>query len=158
MVLSTKLSIFARKFQNLNKMGFFFRLFFSLLRWMLANAFIPILLPVAFVWGMEMLLDGTSDFRNIFMTLLGKGFYIFSSLTLACSLLEDYDVFQKTIKWYEVAAITTLMIAIGIMFYWMERREPGYFMRSFEVFKWMWVGLALLSSEIKLRMILNKMN
>ena len=142
----------------LKKYVFILSSLLSLLRWILANAVLPIVLPVAFIWGMEMLLDGKSNFTLIFVKLLGEGFYIFSSLTLACSLLEDYEVFQKTIKWYEVTLITVLMIATGIMFFYIERQVPGYFDKNFSIFVWMWIGLALISSEVKLRMILKKKN
>lgn len=154
-----KMYYFCKKNKKpLKKFAFIFMSLLSLMRWMLANAVLPIILPVAFIWGMEMLFDGTSDFCATFMKLLREGFYIFSSLTLACSLLEDYSVFQKTIKWYESTLITVLMIATGIMFYCMERYEPGYFYNNFDVFKWMWIGLALISSEVKLRMILKNKN
>ena len=129
----------------------------SLLLWLSANALAPIILPVFFLYAVK-LLQGEQDvsFCILFQQLLAEGFYIFSSLALACSLLEDYKVFNKTINWIEAALITSFMIAIGYIFYQVKFVNENYFMEHFNVFLMVWIPLAIVSSELKFRMILKK--
>lgn len=126
----------------------------TLLLWLLANAIIPIGLPAFFLWSVKVL-QGEKDvcFLNLFQQLLENGFYVFSSLALACSLLENLKEFNKTVHWVEASLITALILAIGFMFYQVEFVNKNYFIDNFSLFLCVWIALAAVSSEVKFRMI-----
>ena len=124
-----------------------------IMRWLLANAIFPILIPVV------VLVLGDCFFFSIFHVLdpikklLFEGFYIFSAMTLVFSLFEDFSTFQKAIKPLTAMFLMAPIFGTSIIFYASERKGLGYFEEHLSLFLIIWGLLVLYATYIKYKMI-----
>ena len=85
------------------------------LLWLLVNLLLPMFLPTLILYAYSLTTDGVG-FWTIFMELLNRGMYVFSSFTLCFSLFEDYSIAKQVIKPYHYMMMAVLLIFIIFMF------------------------------------------
>lgn len=129
---------------------------YPLLRWFLANAVFPIVIPILVLVAGDWFFADKIDIPVSAQKLLYEGFYIFSAMTLLFSLFEDYKAFQDSIKPVEAMILMIPMIGTCIIFYATERNGLTYFANHIIQFLSLWVVLALYAVFIKIKIIIYK--
>ncbi len=125
----------------------------QLFRWFLANALLPIFVPVLFLSGVEWFQNGTFPFDQIFGDLLGNGFYVFSALALIFSLLEDNPVLKMCMGYMGGAWLMLLTILSLYMFFLIQTEDSKYVENNWFQFGIVWVLSAVSALYYKKEMI-----
>lgn len=124
--------------------------------WLLVNAIIPILIPVICIWGANWLFTRvTITFWNLFKNFMSQGYYIFSALTLICSLFEDYKILKYCINPLQFIVIGILLTLTMGMFY-VHYINNLYLKNHFLQFMLVWIALVTYAIYLKYRIVLYK--
>lgn len=129
---------------------------YPLLRWFLANAVFPILIPILVLVAGDWFFADKIIVPELVQKLFYEGFYIFSAMTLMFSLFEDFKTFQEALKPLEAMILMVPMIGTCIIFYATERNGLTYFADHLIQFFSLWVALAFYATFIKTKIILYK--
>ena len=125
----------------------------QLILWFLANAILPIVVPVLCLCTASWLYDGTFPFGDDFMSLLEKGFYIFSALALIFSLFEESDKLKLCTNTYEGMIIAAAIVVTCIMFYLIETKDEQYIKNHISQFLMIWGASAFYASYVKYKLL-----
>ena len=126
----------------------------ALIRWGVANAILPIVVPILVLAGGDWLFADNINLSQSLKKLIYEGFYIFSAMTLVFSLFEDYSAFQHSIKPVAGMILMLPMMATCIIFYATEKNNGvDYFSNHLMQFFCMWGILALYATFIKYKIL-----
>lgn len=128
-------------------------MFRQLLFWFLANAILPIAIPVLCLCTASWLYDGSFPFWEDFMSLLEKGFYIFSALALIFSLFEENEKFKMCANTYEGMIIAGAILVTCVMFYLIETKDEQYIKNHITQFLIIWLASALYAGYVKYKLL-----
>lgn len=127
--------------------------FKKILAWFLVNALLPIILPVLFLSVVKWFNNGTFPFIDLFFTLIGNGFYIFSAATLIFSLYEDYNICKKCIGIIMQTCLVVMLIITLWMFYMIQQETARYVSEHQIQFYITWLMTALFAGIGKYRIV-----
>lgn len=122
------------------------------MRWLLADAILPMLVPVATLALGNAFWADRIDVLGSANKLLYEGFYIFSSMALVFSLFEDYSTFQKAISPVLAMFLMAPMFATCLIFYESQKHD-SYFVTHLWLFFGTWMSLLIYATYIKIKMI-----
>lgn len=125
----------------------------QLFMWFLANAILPILVPVICLCVASWLYDGSFPFVEDFIALLEKGFYIFSALALIFSLFEESEKFRLCANAYEGMIIAGAILVTCIMFYLIETKDDQYIKTHVGQFLIIWFASAFYAGYLKYKLL-----
>lgn len=124
--------------------------------WLLVNAVIPVLVPALCIWMFDWMFDQSKiSFWAQFMTFMAQGYYIFSALTLFCSLLEDYNMMKKCANPLGYMSIGSFLTITMIIFYYQYRNEQ-FLQNHYLQFMIIWLATVVCAIYLKYRIVLLK--
>lgn len=127
-------------------------IFLHIVRWFVANALLPMAVPVVFLAALVWLNNGTFPLAETFVGLLKGGFYIFSASALTFSLFEDYSLFKRNVGPVSVILLLILLSMTLGMFY-TQMRDAKYVEGHSVQFVAIWGISAIVSAWVKWRML-----
>ncbi len=125
----------------------------KVLIWLLVNAIVPVLVPVVCIWGTDWMFgDSTTSFWNQFMVFMAQGYYIFSALTLFCSLFEDYKFMKSCASPLGYISMGFfLAITMGMFYY--QYNNPLYLRSHYLQFFSLWLALVACAIYLKFQIV-----
>lgn len=88
----------------------------SLLLWLVVNLFLPMLLPTIILYALSTSMNNGMGFFQIFIELLNRGMYVFSSFSLTFSLFESHAIARRVIQPWQYMIICISLVFIIFMF------------------------------------------
>ncbi len=128
----------------------------KVLVWLLVNAIVPILIPVVCIWGADWFFrESTTGFWDLCKDFMFQGYYVFSALTLICSLFEDYRAMRYCVNTWHSIIIGVLMTLTMGMFY-VQYINSCYLQSHYMQFMIVWGALVLYAILIKFQIVIYK--
>lgn len=123
--------------------------------WLVANAVIPVLIPVVCIWGANWMFSFPNiTFCDLFKNFMAQGYYIFSALTLICSLFEDYKALKYCIDPLQFIVIGILLTLTMGMFY-LQYVNNQYLQSHYLQFMSVWVALVVYAIYLKYKIVIS---
>lgn len=122
--------------------------------WILANALLPLFVPVVVLLiGNELVDVDEGGIKELTEKLMMEGFYIFSSLTLFFSLFEDYDAFVKATHPVLMLILTIPIFIVCVIFYKTDHEGMDYLAKHETMFYWSWGLLIAYAAFLKYKIL-----
>lgn len=129
--------------------------FKKLIKWLVANGFLPILIPVLCLCIPCLFKSNCFPFVSNFEKLFFNGFYIFSAMSLVLSLLEDYEVLNFCTKTWENIVMVLLVLSLCYVFCLNEQDgRENYIPQHMWVYIIVWVANVVIASILKCKILL----
>ena len=120
--------------------------------WFIANALLPIAVPVLFLAGLTWFKNGTFPIWDITKSLVEHGFYIFSATALLFSLFEDYRSLKDCTTILDGVFIVLALAATCVMFQ-LSYSDVSYMASHLLQFILVWLFSAIYATILKIRQI-----
>ena len=124
----------------------------KLFLWLLANAILPILIPVLFLCFADLLVSNIFPFWDKTIKLFDEGFYIFSAATLVFSLVEEHSACEKCLRHHIIILLCVLLFCTGVMFC-LKYYDNDYIQNHKIVFLSTWFATSLFAIIAKFEVI-----